>query len=121
MFRLEKTFCFEASHQLLNHDGKCQRLHGHSWTGALIVEGSDLIQSGPKGGMLIDFVDLSAVIKPLVETCLDHWHLNDSTGLENPTSEELARWIYNKVSPLLPLLVAVRIEETCTSACEYRP
>lgn len=121
MYRLKKQFKFEASHQLHEHDGKCQRLHGHSWVGYLILEGPTLVQDGPKQGMLIDYGDISAAIKPIVERHLDHWHLNESTGLANPTSEELARWVYNLVKPSLPMLKAVVIEETCTSAAEYRP
>lgn len=120
-FRLEKTFRFEASHQLPKHDGKCARLHGHSWIGRIVVEGNDLATSGPKEGMLIDYYDLSAAINPLVEQHLDHWHLNDSTGLSNPTSEELARWIFNHLRYKLPNLTEVQIEETCTSKCIYRP
>ncbi len=121
MWRLEKTFRFEASHSLPKHDGKCRRLHGHSWIGKVILEDYELHTTGPKAGMLMDFGDVSEVLKPLVEGCLDHWHLNDSTGLDNPTSEELARWIYDRLKPDLPTLVCVRIEETCTSACEYKP
>jgi 6-pyruvoyltetrahydropterin/6-carboxytetrahydropterin synthase len=121
MFKLRKKFTFEASHRLPQHDGKCQRLHGHSWVGELLCEDTELVTTGPKAGMLVDFGDLSAAVKPLVEKYLDHWHLNDTTGLDNPTSEELARWIYNKLKPDLPWLVAVTIQETCTSSCEYRP
>lgn len=120
MFRLEKTFRFEASHQLPNHDGKCRRLHGHSWVGTLICADALLVTQGPKAGMLVDFGDLSKAIKPLLDEYLDHWHLNDKLPMENPTSEEIARWIFDKLKPDLPWLVAVRIEETCTSAAEYR-
>lgn len=121
MFRLEKEFRFEASHQLPQHDGKCARLHGHSWVGRLIVEGPALVQEGPKTGMLLDYGDLSAAIRPLLENQLDHWHLNESTGLENPTSEVLAEWIYYRIKRRIPELVAVQINETCTSQAEYRP
>lgn len=121
MYRLKKQFKFEASHQLPEHDGKCQRLHGHSWVGYLILEGSELIADGPKQGMLIDYGDVGAAIKPVVEKYLDHWHLNESTGLINPTSEQIARWVYNLMKPILPMLKAVQILETCTSEAEYRP
>jgi 6-pyruvoyltetrahydropterin/6-carboxytetrahydropterin synthase len=120
-WRLEKEFRFEASHQLPHHDGKCQRLHGHSWVGRLVCEGSALHGSGPKQGMLTDFSDMKKAIHSLVEEYLDHWHLNDSLKMESPTSEEVARWIYNQVKPRLPELTAVILEETCTSRCEYRP
>ncbi len=119
MWRLEKTFTFEASHLLPLHDGKCRRLHGHSFRGKVVCEDSKLHASGPKSGMLMDFGDLSAVLKPFVDEFLDHWHLNESTGLENPTSEELARWIYDRLKVQIPTLVLVRVEETCTSSAEY--
>lgn len=120
MFRLEKTFRFEASHRLPSHDGKCARLHGHSWVGTLIVEGKQLQERGPKSGMLVDFGHLSGIVEELRENFLDHHHLNDTLGLENPTSEEIARWIFNRLSSLLPMLIAVRIAETCTSSAEYQ-
>lgn len=121
MYRLTKSFRFEASHQLPQHDGKCRRLHGHSWVGKLICEDHKLVTQGPKTGMLVDYGDLSAAIRPILEDYLDHHHLNQTTGLENPTSELLAKWLYDKLKPDLPWLVAVVIEETCTSAAEYRP
>lgn len=124
MYTLRKQFKFEASHQLPNHDGKCRRLHGHSWVGYLIVEGEELhtdLGNGPKAGMLIDYGDIAKVIQPLVDLYLDHHHLNETTGLVNPTSEHLARWIYDRIIHQLPQLVAVEIQETCTSSCVYRP
>lgn len=121
MFTLSKQFRFEASHRLPAHDGKCARLHGHSWIGWLHVRGPELQATGPKAGMLVDFSDLKSIVNPLVDEYLDHHHLNDTTGLENPTSEEISRWIYNHLKPNLPALVAVEIEETCTSRCRYEP
>lgn len=121
MWKLTKQFRFEASHQLPHHDGKCARLHGHSWIGYVECQGDALAPDGPKQGMLIDYGDISAAIKPLVDEVLDHYHLNESTGLSSPTSEELARWIFQRVKVSLPFLSAVIIEETCTSRCEYRP
>ena len=121
MFTLTKEFKFEAAHRLPHHDGKCQRLHGHSWVGELILQGVPLVQDGPKRGMLADFGDVKAAVEPLLESALDHHYLNDTTGLENPTSEELARWVFEKLRGKLPLLVGVKIKETCTSSCIYRP
>lgn len=121
MWTLEKKFSFEASHILPHHSGKCARLHGHSWKGTLVCSGKSLKQDGSEQGMLIDFSRMSAITKKLTDTYLDHYHLNDSLGLENPTSEEVARWIYEKVKPELPDLRAVIIEETCTSLCRYEP
>ncbi len=124
MFTLSKSFRFEASHILPRHKGKCGRLHGHSWQGAILVTGSDLKEEGSSSGMLVDYGDLSAILKPLVEERLDHYHLNESLGLTNPTSEEVARWVYDAVAPQIPkglILTAVQIEETCTSKAVYSP
>jgi 6-pyruvoyltetrahydropterin/6-carboxytetrahydropterin synthase len=103
------------------HDGKCKRLHGHSWVGKVVLQTRRLLEEGSETGMVQDFGKVSAVLKPFVEDKLDHWYLNESTGLLNPTSEELARWIYQQLHPQLMLLVAVEIFETCTSSCRYEP
>ena len=121
IYTLEKRFLFEASHQLMHHDGKCRRLHGHSWQGVVYVEKDELETTGPKQGMVIDYGDISTALKPLIEHYLDHYHLNDTLKTDNPTSEEIAKWIFNNLDPVLPGLVAVRVEETCTSAATYRP
>lgn len=118
-FTLKKRATFEASHQLPNHDGKCARLHGHSWRVEIEVAGDVLQNDGPKAGMLVDFADIARPLKQLVEESLDHWHLNESTGLPNPTSEVLAQWIFYKLRPQIPGLVAVTVDETCTSSCRY--
>jgi 6-pyruvoyltetrahydropterin/6-carboxytetrahydropterin synthase len=122
MFTITKEFRFEAAHKLPKHDGKCQRLHGHSWRMRVVCVGQTLHDEGPKSGMLLDFGDVSKVVKPLVEEKLDHYHLNESTGLENPTSEELAQWIFSQLKPILKdYLVAVEVDETCTSSCRFQP
>lgn len=121
MWTLTKKFRFEAAHVLPRHDGKCRRLHGHSWQGEVIVRGDQLCREGPKAGMVVDFGDMKQPIKEMVDRYLDHHYLNETLPMENPTSEEVARWCYNFLQPLLPRLVAVVIEETCTSRCEYRP
>jgi 6-pyruvoyltetrahydropterin/6-carboxytetrahydropterin synthase len=70
-------------------------------------------------GWVVDFADLKAVFQPIYDQ-LDHHYLNDIAGLENPTSERLAVWIWEQLKPLLPTLSAVIVRETCTSGCEYR-
>ncbi|MEC4803023.1 MAG: 6-carboxytetrahydropterin synthase QueD [Jaaginema sp. PMC 1079.18] len=116
-----KEFRFEAAHRLPHHDGKCRRLHGHSFVGRVYVQSSHLVESGPKQGMIIDYSDLKQYLKPLLNDYLDHHYLNETTGLENPTSEELARWIYQQLEQAgLPGLEAVEIRETCTSGCRYQ-
>lgn len=121
MFTVRKEFKFEASHILPHHDGKCQRLHGHSWKMFVEVMGRQLQDEGPKRGMVLDFSSLKEIVNPLVEEKLDHYHLNDTTGLENPTSEALCKWVFDQIKPHLEFITAVSIEETCTSWAEYRP
>lgn len=116
-----KEFRFEAAHKLPNHDGKCSRLHGHSWVARVYVKGNKLIKSGPKQDMIMDYGDIKQYIKPLLDKFLDHYYLNESTGLENPTSEKLAQWIFEKLEKEgLPGLESVEVSETCTSGCRYR-
>jgi 6-pyruvoyltetrahydropterin/6-carboxytetrahydropterin synthase len=119
MWRLSKRARFEASHVLTNHGGKCARLHGHSWQVEIEVVGSSLQSSGPSAGMVMDFGDMAAPLARLIEAKLDHYHLNDSTGLTNPTSEEIARWIYEQLVADVPALMSVTVEETCTSRSQY--
>ena len=116
---IAKEFRFEASHQLPNHNGKCARLHGHSWRGVIYVAGNELINSGAKQDMIMDYEDIKQYIKPILDNYLDHYHLNETTGLANPTSEAIAKWIYQQLEDKIPGLVAVRIDETCTSQCVY--
>ncbi|MDB9315929.1 6-carboxytetrahydropterin synthase QueD [Spirulina sp. CS-785/01] len=116
-----KEFRFEAAHRLPHHDGKCQRLHGHSWVGRVYVQGHQLTETGAKQGMLVDFGEVKRYLKPLLEQFLDHYYLNESTGLANPTSEALAKWIFEKLEKAgLPGLQAVEVQETCTSGATYR-
>lgn len=119
MWQISKSFTFEAAHRLPNHDGKCRNLHGHSWKGVVYVQG-DLLQTvGSKQGMIMDYSDIKAQLKPMIEQYLDHHYLNESLSMENPTSEAIAEWIFNYLAPLIPGLLAVAVEETCTSRCVY--
>jgi 6-pyruvoyltetrahydropterin/6-carboxytetrahydropterin synthase len=111
-----KEFTFEAAHRLprvpVSH--KCARLHGHSFRVAIHVTGP----VGPDTGWVQDFADLAAAFEPL-HRILDHYYLNNIPGLENPTSEELARWIWQGLQPTLPALTKVVVRETCTAGCIY--
>jgi len=118
-FTLKKRFTFEAAHHLPHHDGKCRRLHGHSWVGWVEVKGTELQMSGPQAGMVLDFDCLSNMVKPMVERYLDHYCLNDSLELESPTSEAIAHWVFRHLQERGLSLSAVTIEETCTSVCTY--
>lgn len=123
MWTLKKEFRFEAAHRLPNHDGKCARLHGHSWRGLVVVEGHTVHTTGPKAGMLVDFTSISAPVKEMVDKYLDHYFLNETLGLDNPTSEKVAEWVfkYLKFNAAHLPIAAIVIEETCTSSCEYKP
>ena len=114
--RLFKEFTFEAAHRLphVPEGHKCARLHGHSFVVRISVDG----ELGEQSGWVMDFGDIKAAFKPLYDR-LDHYYLNEIPGLENPTSENLARWIWRELSPSLPQLSAVEIRETCTSGCIY--
>jgi 6-pyruvoyltetrahydropterin/6-carboxytetrahydropterin synthase len=114
--RLTKTFRFEAAHHLPTFpDGhKCRRLHGHSYRFDVIVEG----EVDPQKGYLIDYGQMQQVIDPIVRR-LDHYCLNEIEGLANPTSEVLARWLWERIRPGMPMLAAVVVHETCSTACEY--
>lgn len=114
---LYKEFTFEAAHRLPNvpEGHKCARLHGHSFVVAIHVDGP----VDPHMGWVMDFADLKQAFQPIYKR-LDHYYLNDIEGLENPTSENLARWIWNELKPSLPLLSMVSVKETCTSGCNYR-
>lgn len=114
---LRKTFQFEAAHLLphLPESHKCRRLHGHSFRAEIVVEGP----CDEKLGWVMDYADISEAFKPLWEQ-LDHRYLNDVPGLENPTSEILAVWIWNRLKGKLPALREVVVAETCTAQCVYR-
>lgn len=94
---------------------KCRRLHGHSFKVEVVVAG----EMDESKGYLVDYGDIKAACEP-VRQRLDHCHLNEIEGLENPTSEVLARWIWQRLAPSLPGLAAVIVHETCNSRCEYR-
>ncbi|ELR99252.1 6-carboxytetrahydropterin synthase QueD [Gloeocapsa sp. PCC 73106] len=117
-----KEFRFEAAHRLPHHQGKCRRLHGHSWLGKIYVKSNHLMTTGPEQGMVLDFGKIKQYLKPLLEDYLDHHYLNETTGLENPTSEAIAQWIFTQLKAKgLPGLHAVEIRETCTSGAYYQP
>jgi 6-pyruvoyltetrahydropterin/6-carboxytetrahydropterin synthase len=120
-FLISKSFSFEAAHRLPHHDGKCARLHGHSFRATIFLHSWQLEDEGPKSGMVVDFYDVAQLMKPLLDDYLDHHFLNDTLGLENPTSEEISRWLFFKLAQtsLHADLQAVSISETCTSRCTY--
>jgi 6-pyruvoyltetrahydropterin/6-carboxytetrahydropterin synthase len=112
-----KLFSLEAAHRLPNvpPGHKCARLHGHSFQVEVHVSGP----VGANTGWVMDFTDIKAAFQPIHDQ-LDHNYLNDVEGLENPTSENLAIWIWERLRPALPGLSQIVIRETCTSGCVYR-
>ena len=114
--RLTKQFHFEAAHDLPTFppEHKCRRLHGHSFRFDVVVEGD----VDPALGYLIDYGQIKTVADPIVAR-LDHYYLNKIDGLSNPTAENLAKWLWDRLKPLIPLLASIKVYETCTSACEY--
>ena len=112
-----KEFHFEAAHRLPNVPAghKCARLHGHSFQVRLSVSGD----APEPTGWVMDFSDLKAAFQPFYEQ-LDHYYLNDIAGLENPTSENLAKWIWQQLTSKLDGLSKIVVQETCNAGCIYR-
>ena len=112
-----KIFTVEAAHHLPNvpEGHKCRRLHGHSFRIEIHVAGPVPEQTG----WIMDFADLTRAFQPVYEQ-LDHHYLNEIEGLQNPTSENLARWIWRRLKPTLPVLSGVVVRETCTAGCVYK-
>ncbi|HEX9564275.1 MAG TPA: 6-carboxytetrahydropterin synthase QueD [Gemmatimonadaceae bacterium] len=110
-------FTLESAHRLPNvpEDHKCARLHGHSFRVRISVSGP----VNPELGWLVDFADIKRAFGPIRDQ-LDHRYLNEIDGLENPTSEMLALWIWDRLHSALSGLSAVEIRETCTTGCVYR-
>jgi 6-pyruvoyltetrahydropterin/6-carboxytetrahydropterin synthase len=112
-----KEFRFESAHRLpkVPPEHKCSRLHGHSYRCEIHVQGREQKEAG----WVIDFGDITAAFEP-IRLRLDHYYLNEIEGLENPTSEILARWVWRQLRPALPHLSHVVIRETCTSGTIYQ-
>ncbi len=119
-WRLTVREAFSASHQLRNYCGKCERLHGHNFEVAAVVQGDAL---APDTGMLMDFKDLRAALKGVLEG-LDHRHLNEAPPFDaiNPSSEHLARHIFQGLAAALPAqvsLVSVEVQEKPGQSATY--
>ena len=117
LVRLTREFTFEAAHRLpkVPPDHKCARLHGHSFRVEVICEG----EVDPRAGWLIDFAEIKQAFAPVLDQ-LDHHYLNEIEGLENPTVENVARWIWVRLRVSLPSLAQVNVAETGSARCEYR-
>lgn len=111
-----RVFQIEAAHRLPNvpRGHKCSRLHGHSFRIEVHISGP----IGQESGWVMDFADLRKAFQPLFDQ-LDHNYLNDIEGLENPTSENLAKWIWARLKPDLTQLSKIVVKETCNAGCIY--
>jgi 6-pyruvoyltetrahydropterin/6-carboxytetrahydropterin synthase len=120
MTEIWKDFTFEAAHLLPNlPDGhKCKRLHGHSYRVRVVVSG----ELDAELGWVMDYAHIADAWQVVYDT-LDHRYLNDVLGLENPTTEMVAPWIFRVLDTHLPqdTLVRVEVRETCTAGATYSP
>lgn len=130
MFTVTKSFKFEAAHQLAHHDGKCAELHGHSYELTVVLKSRDLqkpiltkdgYQPNPKENMMIDFGDISSIVKPLLTIFLDHKFLNETLQTDSPTAEFIAKFCFDNLKQRIPfpLLKAVKIKETDSTEVIY--
>ncbi len=111
-----KQFTFDSAH-FLPHvpDGhKCKEIHGHTYRLTVFLEG----EPDPQLGWVMDFAEISKVIDPIVKE-IDHKFLNNIEGLENPTCELMAVWLWKKIKPQVPLLKKIELNETPTSGTIY--
>ena len=114
--RILRRFSFDAAHQLFTmpEGHKCRRMHGHTYLCEIACEG----EVDPAKGYFLDYGDLKKFIQPIIDQ-LDHQYLNDIEGLEVPTAEMIAKWIYDRLHADLPSLTLVRLFETPHNGVEY--
>lgn len=114
--KITQAFTFEAAHRLpkVPETHRCSRMHGHSYRVELCLEG----EVDPDTGFVIDFFDVEAIFGPVLLR-LDHYCLNDIEGLENPTAENIAVWIWDRIKPSLPQIAKVVVYETPNCWAEY--
>ena len=112
-----KKFSFDSAHYLPNvpEDHKCRRMHGHTFNIEIHIGGP----VNREIGWIMDFADIKTICDPVIKQ-LDHRVLNDIKGLNNPTSENLAKWIWEKVKPQLTGLKKIIVSETCYTGCVFR-
>jgi 6-pyruvoyltetrahydropterin/6-carboxytetrahydropterin synthase len=112
--RLDVEFTFAAAHRLPRYEGPCFRLHGHNYRFFVGLEG----EVDPRSGMIADFGDVKRAAQDHVLARVDHRDLNDV--LDNPTAENIARWIWESLEPHVPGLVEVRLYEIPDCCVTYR-
>jgi 6-pyruvoyltetrahydropterin/6-carboxytetrahydropterin synthase len=114
---LRKEFTFDAAHNLVRYHGKCEALHGHTYHLAVVLEGTP-----GEEGMILDFSELSRIVKERVVSRLDHAYINDI--LEQPTAENIAHWVWDQIEEEVSRpnceLSEVEIWETLSSCAVLR-
>ncbi len=112
-----REFTFDAAHRLsaLPETHRCSSLHGHTFSVSVHLEG----ELDPIMGWVMDYGEIKKICRPFIEI-LDHSYLNDIPGLENPTSEHIAVWLWNRIKPELPGLSMIEVRETPKTGCRYR-
>lgn len=120
-----KSWAISSAHHLphVPEGHKCGRVHGHNFTVEVHVSGP-VQKDGPERGMIIDFAKLDAIWQTYVHARLDHRDLNDTEGLDNPTSENLARWVWDVFDAWLPThvrLAKIVVQEKDTNGCTLVP
>jgi 6-pyruvoyltetrahydropterin/6-carboxytetrahydropterin synthase len=117
MFELRRRYRFESAHRLpmVAPEHRCSRVHGHTYGVEIIVRGP----LEPAEGWVMDYSKIDTAAQPRLDE-LDHHYLNDIEGLENPTSEHVARWLWERLAPVLPGLHAITIAENPDACCTYR-
>lgn len=112
-----REFTFDAAHRLaeLPEAHRCSRFHGHTFTVSVHVEG----EVDPDLGWVVDYGEIKEICAPLIGI-LDHSCLNEVPGLKNPTSENIALWLWERISPSLPGLSMIEVRETAKTGCRYR-
>ena len=115
MYRLKVSDYFSSAHYLRNYHGKCENLHGHNWRVELTVEGERLNESE----LLIDFKDLKAILKEILSE-LDHRLINDHPYFreKNPSSENLARFIFERAKSKLSGFEGITVKEVAVYETE---
>ena len=117
MYSIKVEANFSAAHNLRGYKGKCEELHGHNWKVELVVEKAEL----DKTGMVLDFKYLKNKLYVVLEK-LDHKYLNNLAYFKkvNPTSENIAKYIYDGLKPKILNLKSVTVWESDNSSTTYQ-
>ena len=118
MYSLKVQASFSSAHNLRGYKGKCEDLHGHNWVVEITVKSSKLDGIG----MVVDFKCLKKELNSCLER-MDHKYLNQLSFFKkiNPTSENIAKYIYDQLKSPIPLLSCVTVWENSTSSATYEP